>query len=247
MNFPDDFYVIDVGMHDGKDSVYYAKRGFKVIAFEANPKLASQAVDNFNKHNLNIEVRNLAISNHGSSADIPFYLNNKSSQWSSVEATLGSRGMDFEVIQVKSCSLFDELESISKCIHYIKIDIEGMDSVALEQVLQLSSLPPYLSIENGSKITIDNLNLRGYNSFKFSNQKYVKFHHVPRNSRHGNFCHFRFEDHSSGCFGEDLIGRWLTYDEALRVNEALWSARRIAPNNLLGESIGWFDLHARRD
>ncbi|WP_207383462.1 hypothetical protein, partial [Thalassovita autumnalis] len=50
---------------------------------------------------------------------------------------------------------------------------------------------------------------------------------------------------SSGVFGEDLVGRWLTFDEAIAVNEGLSYARKKAPNNLWADSVGWFDLHAK--
>ena len=41
--------VYDVGMHMGEDSDYYLKKGFKVVAFEANPDLLAHCKNRFSK------------------------------------------------------------------------------------------------------------------------------------------------------------------------------------------------------
>ena len=48
-----DKYIVDVGMHDGKDSEYYARRGYSVVAFEANPQICRVAQGAFQ------EIRNV--------------------------------------------------------------------------------------------------------------------------------------------------------------------------------------------
>ncbi|MFT5604915.1 MAG: 16S rRNA A1518/A1519 N6-dimethyltransferase RsmA/KsgA/DIM1 with predicted DNA glycosylase, partial [Paracoccaceae bacterium] len=37
-----DDLVYDVGMHQGEDSDFYLKKGFRVVGFEADPDLAAQ-------------------------------------------------------------------------------------------------------------------------------------------------------------------------------------------------------------
>lgn len=39
--------IYDVGMHKGEDTDYYLKKGFKVIAFEAEPNLAAKCRNRF--------------------------------------------------------------------------------------------------------------------------------------------------------------------------------------------------------
>jgi len=34
--------IYDVGFHHGEDTAYYLKKGFRVVAFEANPRLAEK-------------------------------------------------------------------------------------------------------------------------------------------------------------------------------------------------------------
>ena len=37
-----DDLIYDVGMHKGEDTRYYLRKGFRVVAFEANPVLVSE-------------------------------------------------------------------------------------------------------------------------------------------------------------------------------------------------------------
>src|SRR5271156_3521479 len=39
--------VYDVGMHQGEDTDYYLKKGFRVVGFEANPKLVAKSRSRF--------------------------------------------------------------------------------------------------------------------------------------------------------------------------------------------------------
>lgn len=39
-------YVLDLGMHVGDDTAYYLRRGFNVVAVEANPELCRLANEN---------------------------------------------------------------------------------------------------------------------------------------------------------------------------------------------------------
>jgi FkbM family methyltransferase len=241
--FPEDFYIIDVGMHIGSDSEYYANRGFKVIAFEANPELAQAGAKKFAAAGLPIEVRNLAVSSQGKGI-AKFFVNATSTQFSSLNLEIGSRRGGSREIDVNTCNLCEELRPIADLIHYIKIDIEGADFDALTQLRDLPRKPPYISVENGGKQFADLLKEIGYTRFKYSNQKFNSKQWVPRNSPHGNYVKHFFPAHSSGPFGEDIPGRWLSHEEAVTVGEALTTARKLAPNGLFAESLGWFDMHA---
>jgi len=240
--FPDDYYIVDVGMNDGKDSDYYAKRGFKVIAFEANPTLTREADQKFQTSRAPVEVRNRAISDEDGT--LTFYVNRFNHAWSSLDPFLGERREGAEQIDVSSCNLTEELADVCDRIHYVKIDIEGYDLVALKQVLKLPALPKYLSVENGGRVMLKELHEAGYTRFKFSNQMYVPGQSVPANSQHGHVIEHTFLRSSSGMFGEDLLGGWFDYDQIVAVNEGLEYGRSKAPNNLWALSVGWFDLHA---
>jgi len=62
-----------------------------------------------------------------------------------------------------------------------------------------------------------------------------------------------FPDGSSGPFGDELLGRWLSYDELGKTLDEFLRLRQESPRSLLWAPEGilsnpfWVDLHARRD
>jgi hypothetical protein len=62
-----------------------------------------------------------------------------------------------------------------------------------------------------------------------------------------------FPEGSSGPFGDELLGRWLTYDELGKTLGEFLRLRQESPGRLLWAPEGilstpfWVDLHARRD
>lgn len=237
-------FVVDVGMHDGKDSAYYASRGYQVLAFEANPHLCADVQKRFTALKIPVEIRNRAISDEV--GEVEFYVNRFNTTWSSLDASLGQRRDGADKVLVSTCRLDRELAPICDRLHYIKIDIEGYDEVALKQVLRLPKLPKYISVENGSEQMIDHLTSAGFDKFKLSNQRYVPTQTVPMKTVHGKMVEHSFERSSSGMWGEDLEGRWFTEAEIRKLIGGLTAARRLCPGNLFAEAVGWFDLHAKR-
>lgn len=241
--FPQDCYVVDIGMNNGEDSEYYAKRGFKVFAVEANPVLANRVVEKFGDTEFHIEVLNKAVSN--TEGTLPFYVNKLTDKWSSLLEQSGSRLKGSDKIEVQGCNLAIELAPFCESIYYAKIDIEGYDLIALDQVLELPVVPQFVSIENGSRSAIEKMKERGYTRFKYSNQKFVEQQKIPSDTDCGHLVDHDFEFGSSGLFGNDLRGKWLSYEEALVVSDAFAAAMKIASQvNLWAEAVGWFDLHA---
>ena len=236
--------ILDIGMNDGKDTLYYASRGYKVIAYEANPELCTFVKQKLNNELTHIDIRNKAISDEVGSLD--FYVNKFNSTWSSLDKGLGNRREGSNLISVSSCRLDEELKDVDD-IFFAKIDIEGFDIVALRQILRLRNLPMYVSIENGNPKILDLFAGAGYKKFKLSNQKYIKYQKIPLNSLHGNLVDHQFLSGSSGLWGEDLDGRWFPYDEMMLALKSIGEARKLTPNNVFAEIIGWFDLHACRD
>ena len=233
-------------MHDGKDSENYLKRGFKVIAFEANPYLCEDARKRFDDRGYaeRIDIRNRAVSHHQCES-VSFFINGFNSAWSSLDSQLGHRNGDASEVLVPTCDLREELSGISPQIHMAKIDIEGADLIALQQLMKLAIPPKYLSAENGNPRMVRLLAESGYAEFAFSNQMNVPQQVSPQDSTHGHPVEHTFFRGSSGLFGEDLNLKWRNTAEALLLSEALSTAMGIAPNNLFAETVGWFDLHAR--
>ncbi|WP_366550558.1 FkbM family methyltransferase [Ruegeria sp. ANG10] len=237
--------IVDIGMNDGKDTVYYRKRGFNVIAVEAIPDLCAAVTKHFEDLGVDgVDIRNCAVTD-GTADEVTFYVNKFNSAWSSVNERIGSRKDGAEKIVVPAVDLSEELGPVSKQILYVKIDIEGLDSVALSQIMNLPNLPKYVSVENGSLDMLETLHKNGYDRFKFSNQKYVEHQTISPSSPHGPVPDHKFITSASGVFGEDIPGKWISYEDAVKVQEGLNIAAGLSPDNLFAVVVGWFDLHAK--
>lgn len=96
-----------------------------------------------------------------------------------------------------------------------------------------------MSVENGQKPLLEKLVALGYERFKFVNQAEVVNQALPNPSLEGDYVDFKFTHGSSGAFGFEAPGRWLSYDEVLLLIEAYYGIKDRDPN-----VHGWYDLHA---
>lgn len=223
--------IFDVGMHKGEDTLFYLKKGFNVVAFEANPELVSFCKKIFYKE---IEEGKLiivegAIVDHKNDLNpnesiIKFYVNEKLSVWGTVDESWMKRnikrGKDIKIIEVNKVNFNEALKKYGMP-YYLKIDIEGMDRVCLNALLDFDQKPSYLSIEsekvsfNELKNEMDLLLKNRYSQFKIVNQENVAFQKEPKNSIEGKFIDYKFESGSTGLFGNDLPYNWLSYYRAI--------------------------------
>jgi len=215
--------VYDVGLHKGEDTDYYVKKGFRVIAFEADPDLAEQCRTRFQKEiengKLTIVEGAIVDSSLEKAQDkvVKFYKNRDNSVWGTVAHDWAHRNEDLgtsnEIIEVPAVSFPDCLKKYG-IPHYLKIDIEGMDAVCLEALTQFEEKPDYLSIESEkvsfSKLTeeIDLLTELGYNKFQAIQQVGVSHQKEPNPSKEGVYVGYKFHEGSSGLFGKDLASKW---------------------------------------
>ncbi|MDH5561981.1 MAG: FkbM family methyltransferase, partial [Deltaproteobacteria bacterium] len=156
-----DNLIFDVGLHKGEDTEFYLKKGFEVIAFEADPDLIEE-----NKKKFSVEIieKKLiiiegAIVEDPSTQKVKFYKNLDKTTWGTVNQSWASRneklGTQNKLIEVNTIDF-------SKCIetygipYYIKIDIEGADLVCLKAFRQFKLKPYYLSIES-EKVVFEKL------------------------------------------------------------------------------------------
>ncbi len=240
-----DLVIYDVGMHNAQDTSYYLKKGFRVVAIEANPILCQQACSRFADE---IANKRLTIINAGiarETGELDFFVNEQISEWSSfIQTTAGRGGHPLKVIQVRSASMTDII-AIYGAPYYVKIDIEGHDHIALEQCLDQKSCIPYISVENG----FDMLNLlrdHSYSGFKYIQQNNITNVEQVFPPLEGHYVHHIFERGASGLFGEDTPGPWLDYEQALYCVSKVWDVRNGMKNPNWDDNLGgWFDLHAR--
>lgn len=235
--------IFDVGMHVGQDTDFYLRKGFDVVAIEANPVLAAAGERRFKQalREGRLKLLNIGIGETRGRAD--FHVNLELSEWSSFKPATASRGMPTAAVSVEMYPL-GEVVRIFGVPHYLKIDIEGLDGAALKGLRDCPVKPSYLSFENGEPALLDLLVEYGYTAFKFINQALVPSMVCPEPAREGRSIAHAFPYGASGPFGEDTPGSWFEAPAMRAILEA-HSARR-ALGNYDAAKEGWFDLHARR-
>ena len=283
--------IYDVGMHNGDDTAYYLWRGFRVVAIEANPELVANAANRFRSE---IEAGHVKILNVGIAAEegeLPFWVCQADSRLSSFDRRGASLDGLCAVREIRvPCRKFRSILDEFGVPFYLKIDIQGNDSLCVE-ALHPRELPEFLSVE----IKLSDMALvalvreRGFNQFKYISQTHFLPLELPpvaetrliqraeRLRQSGKtyvralrklggrywiqrqFSRLRtrngwvFPAGSSGPFGDELLGRWLSYEKLCMTAREFLRLRQEDPQTLLWASEGlgsnpfWADLHARSD
>lgn len=265
--------IFDIGMHKGKDTDYYLKKGFKVVAVEANPALVETARFKFKDEikTGQLVIIDKAINNE--SGSLSFYINEAKDDWGSIVPGWNSTGnATVREIEVQAV-LLEEIIKEFGMPYYMKIDIEGADIICLKSLYKLGSKPQFISCEllsphNFNTRDIDcldilaHLKVLGYNRFYPSNQKLNETLKCPYPSKEGKYVDYQFDGESSGLFGKDITGEWLLYDyyvyqylsyfHEYNGTSMMDYAKRLL-NKYLGTTFresalfpryDWFDVHA---
>jgi FkbM family methyltransferase len=257
--------IFDIGMHDGTDTEYYLRKGFRVVAVEADPDLAAAGEKKFQQEisSGRLTIVNRAIA--GRPGTVTLYKSTQS-LWSSIDVAHGHhaelKGERIEPVEVDAITSAQLLEEFSTP-YYMKIDIEGLDLVALRGLHKIDGRPRYISIESGRRDIqwvreeLDAFRRLGYRRFKVVPQHLVHKQKEPDPPREGTKAGDPVH-HSSGLFGEDLPGKWLTEEQAVDayrrplLNRYLTGGGALIKNRWAraalkrtGFRAGWYDTHAK--
>jgi FkbM family methyltransferase len=223
--------IYDVGMHRGEDTHFYLRKGFRVVAFEADPEHVNFCRKRFTEFikQGQLKIVEGAITNlHMAEADqkkVSFYKNEQISVWGTIcpewverNEKFGTRSTMIDVYAIN----FEDAIKEHGIPHYMKIDIEGSDMVCLRALRRFRARPDYISIES-DKTSFSNIrheiNLLGdlgYNSFQAVEQSEIPVSQSPRlPPREGRFAAQSFEPGSSGLFGAELEDKWKSKHEIL--------------------------------
>lgn len=238
--------IFDIGLYNGDDTDFYLWRGFDVVAVEANPSLAEAGAVRFlsSVNAGRLRVVNCAIAD--TKGTIPFFVNRVHPEWSSTDYGTASRGFPTQKMDV-NCVNPAQLFAAYGVPHYLKVDIEGSDSLVLLALRDLPVKPQFVSFEVGPKgglECLDALKSAGYRRFAISDQSRVHLTKCPRqSSEQGQPEYFEFKRGSSGAFGDDLSAAWLDYDSTRR-----WAVTFLEQLVSRKEKYGrWYDIHAALD
>jgi FkbM family methyltransferase len=266
--------IFDVGLHKGEDTDFYLKKGFRVVAFEAHPDHIAHCKLRFQEA---IAARRLrivegAIAPQAAGERIAFYRNLQKSNWGTIDAKwvernerLGTHSVRMEVARVDLAEAF----RLHGMPFYLKIDIEGADHVALDELRQFEDRPCYISIEaNTVEFTqliaeLKALQRLGYVAFKPVQQESIPGTTIATTTLQGEPLSHCFVRDASGPFGDDLSGAWLSDEECARRFQTIFTLYHLfADDGLLrkvpgGSHIkgllarlyrkplpGWYDIHA---
>jgi hypothetical protein len=207
---------------------------------------------------------------------VAFYSNPSQSLWGTTKAEWALRneilGYTSERIEFNQVDIA-EVYSSHGIPFYLKIDVEGVDRVALEALKMFQDRPRYVSLEsekihfNKLKAEMELLKSLGYAKFKLVQQENIPGTKIRTWTIDGRPLEYVFGPHAPGPFGDDLPPPWLTYDDALdqyktvfrryklfgdysRVREMPEKAQKVIRKlyrmrtGYKGPLPGWFDTHA---
>lgn len=210
--------IYDIGLHTGEDTAYYLEKGFKVIAFEANPELVAGANTRFAEA---IQHGKLKIIS-GAICDAPeshinFYVKAGQPELGTVISDWAKRNEIYAgkitKIQVPVVRL-EEILLKHGVPYYMKIDIEGVDRHCLNVLRKSPTKPTYLSLELERENLVEaetDLNLLrelGYSCFNIINQQSIPGTWTADRQKEGNSIRWKFPTSCSGEFGRDLRTPW---------------------------------------
>ena len=224
--------IFDVGLHRGEDTDFYLRKGFRVVAFEANPENAEHCRSRFAEALERGQLTLIA----GAIVDRPiggafpqrvaFYRNLIYSNWGTVRPDWAEgkalRGAPSTTIEVDAVDFGTVLERHG-VPHYLKLDVEGCEETCLSALRRFRERPDYISLESEhSSFThirreIDLLKELGYDGFQIVDQLELSDRQAPPfPPREGEFVPQRFQHGSTGLFGAELPGAWRSRNHSLR-------------------------------
>ena len=208
---------------------------FNVVALDANPAVCESASRRFHPEIAEGRVTIINAAIWEKAGETTFFVNLDNDHWSSLDIGWAgrdaSRCKDIKVRCVTLSDLFGEFG----VPHYLKIDVEGVDHIVLEQLRGRDLLPLYVSVEDcrfGFQY-METLSSCGYDGFKLLDQSTVGQMMDPSTGH-------VFPAGSSGPFGDEMPGEWLSH----KAMEALYSTSvRDRQGHRLAPRTQWWDIH----
>lgn len=259
--------IYDLGLHCGEDAEFYLKKGFRVVAVDANADICEKAHAKLAKF---IEGGALTIINRAIASEpgqIIFY-HNDCSVWGTVDPDWAAHNMRLgSNIRERTvdATTMEAILAEHGTPYFVKIDIEGMDMVALRGLRAVAERPRYVSIESNKdsfrelRREFETFLELGYDRFKLVPQRWVSKQRLPNPPKEGQYVQHSFALGSSGAFGDEAPGDWMTAEEAIEayrpvfLNYALtgddpFVRSKFFRNGLkaLGFRPNWYDTHAKR-
>ena len=223
--------IYDVGTHKGEDAEFYLRKGFRVVAIEADPDLAAFCRNRLHEFLVagKLTIVEGAVVDPDSlvsgQTKTQFYKSNRISVWGTTRPDWAERfarlGAGSHMIEVNVVDFLAVMQQHG-VPHYMKIDIEGCDMVCLQALRRFKERPDYVSLESDKtsygniKHEINALGDLGYDRFQAVEQSGIpSSQHPPYPAKEGRYVDQVFEQGSSGLFGAELGNEWKSRREIL--------------------------------
>ncbi len=210
--------IFDIGCNNGDDTDFYLKKGFRVVAIDADKALCEDVSKRFAAEIKagRCEVIYGAVSEKGGGITT-FYVCDRP-DWNTSDPYFVERnekeGIKYRSIDVPTVNIADVMEKWGTP-YYVKIDIEGADAIPLKTMAGRTLVPTYISIEialhdfSEGMEQIRLLKDLGYTHFNFFNQGMRRSVKAPFPALEGNYAAFDADTITTGLFGKELGGDWL--------------------------------------
>ena len=186
----------------------------------------------YNIKNRSLILENLSLVEDEKQKSLDFYISKKND----VLSTLYPENKnDFYKVNVKCEKASSLIKKYLKKyntndIEYIKIDIEGSDKYVLKDLFENKIFPKNLSVECKDSEVINLILSSPYKSFKFVKGRDVKnLKNINIKTKDSQLKNLNFDIHSSGPYGEDILGDFFSKDSILPY--------------FLNNGLGWKDIH----
>jgi FkbM family methyltransferase len=162
--------VFDIGFHSGDDTLHFLEQGHDVLAIDANPEMIRDGLTrpalHFARQHGRLNAIASGISDRLTKQALSFYVHNSISEWSRFTEPPYAKRRQFNTIRVPVTTCGELIRQFGVPV-YMKVDIEGYDSVCLHS-LEVGRLPMYVSTEDPTQL--DHLISIGYCAFKMVSQ-----------------------------------------------------------------------------
>jgi FkbM family methyltransferase len=244
--------IFDIGAHTGRDTEFYLKKGFDVVAVEANPYVCEKLEKRLKGYiqDGRLCVMNYALIDNPYKTKTKFIIHKNHDDWGTIYQKWNECfSKDVEIIEVDAMQP-QALYNMHGIPYYMKIDIEGADIICLKQIA--FKKPEYISAElltpnnihGGNPLAIINELLElGYTKFQLVNQGDLRFTKCPNPPLEGIYVDYQFDSLCSGLFGKELPDVWGPVEDVIMPYLHFFYNKP----NCCGETFlqdAWFDIHA---
>lgn len=242
MNAVNPRLIADIGASEGNDTQYYLRKGFDVVALEADPvvfaSLQKRFADDVTRGAVTL-VNRVAAETSGDT--VQFWRNTRYQGLSTFDPER-AQFREHLVPYTAQTANWNDIIALRGVPYYCKLDIEGGETRFLRSMRGAGVYPNYLSAECHTFEPVALMFELGYRRFKFVNQKLVgeMATIIPDPPLEGNHVPDPDWTHASGPFGRELPDRWLSFQEAAVVFDMIVRLKGFFAVLM----PCWFDCHA---